>query len=308
MVVIGLGKAGCNIAEMFKSYDNYKVFTYDGGKNVPLNESSEGYENGFPNKRELKKIKNETVWFFVCGAGKIAGATLRLLEQIKENKINVVYIVPDASILPDTAKKRNRVAAGVLQEYARSGLLNSIYLVSNNSLEQIVGEAPLASYYSKMNEYWQENGEITDKHYKELEKAGFPRSLVDTHLDGLRNQATVMQSDLIAIKNTYGGEDAFTAMQYWARDNLTDAEKAAYSKGINGDLETVKLTVAGLHARYANAVGNEPNLISGKAASYSSDKFESTAQLEEAMNDPRYKKDPAYRAKVEDRLSRSSIF
>jgi hypothetical protein len=152
MVVIGLGKAGCSIAEMFKSDNNYKVFTYDGGKNVPLNESSEGYENGFPNKRELKKIKNETVWFFVCGAGKIAGGTLRLLEQIKENKINIVYIVPDTSILPDTAKKRNRVTAGVLQQYARSGLFNAIYLVANNSLEQIVGEAPLASYYSKMNE------------------------------------------------------------------------------------------------------------------------------------------------------------
>jgi len=152
MVVIGLGKAGCNIAEMFKSYDNYKVFTYDGGKNVPLNESSEGYENGFPNKKELKKIKNQTVWFFVCGAGKIAGATLRLLEQVKENKINVVYIVPDTSILSDLAKKRNRVGAGVLQQYARSGLLNSVYLVSNAWLQEIVGEAPLASYYSKMNE------------------------------------------------------------------------------------------------------------------------------------------------------------
>ena len=162
--------------------------------------------------------------------------------------------------------------------------------------------------YSKMNEYWQENGEITDKHYKELEKAGFPRTLVDTHLDGLKNQATVLESDLTAIKETYGGEDAFTAMQYWARDNLTEAEKAAYSRGINGDLETVQLTVAGLHARYANSVGNEPDLISGRAATYSSDKFESTAQLEEAMNDPRYKKDPAFRAKVEDRLSRSSIF
>lgn len=152
MVVIGLGKAGCNIAEMFKAYDNYKVLTYDGGNNVPLNESSEGYENGFPNKKELKKIKNETVWFFVCGAGKIAGATLRLLEQIKENKINVVYIVPDSAILSDNAKKRTRVTAGVLQEYARSGLLEAAYFVSNLSLEKIVGEAPLASYYSKMNE------------------------------------------------------------------------------------------------------------------------------------------------------------
>lgn len=152
MVVIGLGKAGCSIAEMFKSNKNYKVLTYDGGKNVPLNESSEGYENGFPNKRELKKIKNETIWFFVCGAGKIAGATLRLLEQVKENKINVVYIVPDISILSDISKKRNKVAAGALQEYARSGLFEAIYLVSNESLQEIVGEAPLASYYSKMNE------------------------------------------------------------------------------------------------------------------------------------------------------------
>jgi len=152
MVVIGLGKAGCSIAEMFKSYDNYKVLTYDGGKNVPLNESSEGYENEFPNKKELAKIKGETIWFFVCGAGKVAGATLRLLEQIKENKINIVYIVPDTSILSDLAKKRNRVGAGVLQEYARSGLIESVYLISNESLLEIVGEAPLASYYSKMNE------------------------------------------------------------------------------------------------------------------------------------------------------------
>ena len=163
--------------------------------------------------------------------------------------------------------------------------------------------------YTKINEYWQENGEITDKHYKELEKAGFPKGIVDAHLGGLKNQADVYESDLVEIKNTYGGEEAFTSMQLWARDNLTDAEKSAYTAGINsGALETVKLTVAGLHARYSNAVGSEPDLISGKAATYSSDKFESTAQLEEAMNDPRYRKDPAFRAKVEDKLGRSSIF
>ena len=145
-------------------------------------------------------------------------------------------------------------------------------------------------------------------YYKELEKAGFPKTLIDTHLNGLRNEATVLESDLTAIKDTYGGEDAFTAMQYWARDNLTEAEKNAYSNGINsGNLETVKLTVAGLHARYSNAVGSEPNLISGKAATYSSDKFESTAQLEEAMNDPKYDRDPAYRQDLYDKLERSNV-
>jgi|TARA_R110000824_G_scaffold392500_1_gene590948 hypothetical protein len=152
MVILGLGKAGSNIAKLFKVDDNYKVFTYDGGDNVPVCVSSEEYESRFTKKKELSRIKNKTVWLFVCGAGKIAGATLRLLEQVKNNKINVVYIIPDLSIMSEQARKRNRVTAGVLQEYARSGLLNSVYFVSNESMINIVGESPLTSYYDKMNE------------------------------------------------------------------------------------------------------------------------------------------------------------
>jgi hypothetical protein len=152
MVIIGLGKGGCNIANLFKVDDNYKVFTYDEGKSVRSQPSSEDYEKKFPKKKELSKIKGQTIWFFVCGTGKISGATLKLLEQVKDNKINVVYIVPDMSILPDISQKRNKVIAGVLQEYARSGLLNAVYFVSNESMIKIVGESPLTSYYDKMNE------------------------------------------------------------------------------------------------------------------------------------------------------------
>ena len=152
MVIIGLGKAGTNIANLFKVDKNYKVFTYDGGNNVTTQSSAEDYEKKFTKKKELSRIKNKTVWLFVCGTGKISGATLRLLEQVKNNKINVVYIVPDLSILSEQAKRRHRVGAGVLQEYARSGLLNAIYFVSNESMINIVGESPLSSYYDKMNE------------------------------------------------------------------------------------------------------------------------------------------------------------
>ena len=162
--------------------------------------------------------------------------------------------------------------------------------------------------YVSMNEYWQQKGEITDAHYKELEQAGFPRSLVDSHLNGLRNEAAATEKDILAIRNSYG-EENFANMQQWASQNLTDAEKAAYSAGINSpNIEQIKLTVAGLHSRYVASVGQEPNLLSGRPASGGSDVFESTAQLEEAMNDPRYRKDPAFRSKVEDKLGRSSIF
>ncbi len=162
--------------------------------------------------------------------------------------------------------------------------------------------------YVSINEYWQQKGEITDAHYKELEQAGFPRSIVDAHLGGLRNDAAVTEKEIFAIRESYGA-DNFANMQEWASINLTDAEKKAYSAGIGStNIEQVKLTVAGLHARYVASVGNEPNLLSGRPSSGGADKFESTAQLEDAMNDPQYKRDPAFRARVEEKLGRSSIF
>ena len=123
MVILGLGKAGSNIANLFKVDDNYKVFTYDEGKGITAQPSSEEYEKKFTKKK-----------------------------QIKDNNINVVYIIPDLSIMSDMANKRNKVGFNILQQFARSGLINSLYLVSNESMMAIVGEAPLISYYNKMNE------------------------------------------------------------------------------------------------------------------------------------------------------------
>ena len=73
-------------------------------------------------------------------------------------------------------------------------------------------------------------------------------------------------------------------------------------------MAAVKMAVTGLHARYTAVEGREPKLIGGRASKGSSDKFESTAQLVEAMSDPRYSKDPAYQRKVQEKLGRSSIF
>ena len=66
--------------------------------------------------------------------------------------------------------------------------------------------------YVSMNEYWQQKGEITDAHYKELEQAGFPRSIVDAHLGGLRNDAAVTEREIYAIRDSYGA-DNFANMQ-----------------------------------------------------------------------------------------------
>ena len=73
------------------------------------------------------------------------------------------------------------------------------------------------------------------------------------------------------------------------------------------DTAQVRIALAGLQARYQANAAREPNLIGGKAPRGARDKFESTAQVVQAMNDPLYQSDPAYRKKVSDKLARSNV-
>ena len=48
-------------------------------------------------------------------------------------------------------------------------------------------------------------------------------------------------------------------------------------------------------------------MFEGSVNNTNTDTFGSVAQVTDAMNDPRYSKDPAYRKEVEDKLARSSV-
>jgi len=62
-----------------------------------------------------------------------------------------------------------------------------------------------------------------------------------------------------------------------------------------------------LNARYQDAVGYDGEMLTGSAPRNTGDGFRSQAELVAAMSDPRYDKDPAYRADVADKLERSNI-
>jgi hypothetical protein len=71
------------------------------------------------------------------------------------------------------------------------------------------------------------------------------------------------------------------------------------------------LAAKALKADYIDAVGSKPNMSVASDVSGSGnqgDKFESPQQLVQAMSDPRYEKDPAYRKSLEQKLHRSNIF
>lgn len=158
--VVGLGSAGCNLADEFaKVSANYKCYKLDVGlqksnRQFPLREHStpEGYEQNPPKLKTFFKNISGDVLFCVGGSGDVSNATLVILEQLKHCKINVIYVKPDLSFLGVQEKLQENMVFGVLQELARSGVFERLYLVSNPHIEEALGGLPLVGYFDKINE------------------------------------------------------------------------------------------------------------------------------------------------------------
>ena len=156
MRVVGLGKAGCNIAKAFSKFPQYEthgIDTHDSATiTIRSKKSHEDYDESFPNLKRKLKFTNEDVLVVVAGAGTISGGTLRLLEQLKSNRLTVLYIESDLSIMSENQKKQEKIVGNVLQEYARSGILENLILVSNPALQKSIGDMSIIGYYDTLNQ------------------------------------------------------------------------------------------------------------------------------------------------------------
>jgi len=159
MNVIGLGQAGCNIADSLSAHPQYKAYKIDVGiegkrcYDVTAQKGPEEYEQNSPSMKAFFKGVNGETLFIVGGSGHISAMCLRIMEQIKDKcELSVLYIRPDTSLLSKNKTLHESATYNVLQQFARSGLLKMLYLVSNINLENILGEVPIIGYNSKINE------------------------------------------------------------------------------------------------------------------------------------------------------------
>ena len=150
-----------------------------------------------------------------------------------------------------------------------------------------------------------EKGELDEKSYEALEKAGIPKDYVNQFIEG---QKAIADQQASSIKNMVGGSEAYTEMTAWAAENMSEEEKTAYNTAVNSkDIETAKLAVVGLKAKFEKANGNEPNLLEGKGTVSGEKGYASWAEVTRAMSDDRYSKDPAYQAMVQEKLANSNL-
>ena len=156
--IIGLGRAGCNIARAFGKYPQYRTFTIDCEADadflIPKQSTPEEYELACPSIDVIcqQVPQGSGVLFAVCGAGSISGATLQLLEQLKDREISILYLKPDLQFLNPTGRQQERSVYNILQQYARSGVFKQMYIVRNTKAESLLGDVPVIGYFDRLNE------------------------------------------------------------------------------------------------------------------------------------------------------------
>ena len=88
--VIGLGKAGCAIADKFAEYPQYKIFKIDSeglnskNKNCHLikrRDSPEQYEKAIRSMKTFFSKTTDDILFVLSGSGMISGASLQILKN-----------------------------------------------------------------------------------------------------------------------------------------------------------------------------------------------------------------------------------
>jgi len=158
--VIGIGNAATAIARKFAHIENYNV--YELNDKVKRNTTNkfrleaftdpEKYEQNIPDLSEFFADVRDRVQVFVMGSSMSSNYTLGVLAQVQSQEIDLIYIKPDVDLLTGTPQLVENITFGVLQEYARSGLFRSITLISNLSLEHVLGEVPIKTHYEVLND------------------------------------------------------------------------------------------------------------------------------------------------------------
>jgi hypothetical protein len=174
------------------------------------------------------------------------------------------------------------------------------------SQQQMRADAEASQGMEKFYTEYSQNGELSEKSYEELSKMGLDKNLVDGYIAG---QQAIANSEVKMIHDTVGGEENYSKVIEYAKNNLTEAEQNAFNETLDtGSIEQVKFAVQAI-ANRAGVSGEQPiQMINGDTNDVSTDVFESVAQVTEAMNDPRYDKDPAYRQQVANKIAKSSVF
>lgn len=154
--------------------------------------------------------------------------------------------------------------------------------------------------FNKLQDEWEQYGDITAETREALAQQGITKEILDGYIEG---RIAIVQKQMDEIAESIGGKDEFEAIRNWAIANLTEDEKKAIDKVHEPIL--IKGILRDLKARMHDSDGYLPKQVQGDGSTTSADLFQSMAEVQEAIRNPKYAKDEVYRAKVAQKITAS---
>ena len=164
-------------------------------------------------------------------------------------------------------------------------------------------------------EYFENEGQISEEtmeRFTEMSSTDLVEAYMairerNPDIDGGGYSEDLSDAEMNQVYNSAGGESEYNNLTQWAAQNLDESKMDAFNDIIDrGNATSIQIAVAGLRAEYEAQEGYEGRMLTGKSAP-AADGFRSQAEVVQAMSDPRYDRDEAYRQDVYDKLERSDI-
>ena len=159
--------------------------------------------------------------------------------------------------------------------------------------------------YGALTTEYEEKGALSEDTYKKLADAGYPKAVVDTYIRGIEaaNEAFVNSVYTVA-----GGKDEYDKLSNYIQSKGKDAVEGFNDALMNGSLSTVKMLINGFKAEMTLRNGTQKASVLGSGSPAGTSGFSNEADMDKAMDDPRYGVDEEYTKQVTKRLSKSKFF
>ena len=176
----------------------------------------------------------------------------------------------------------------------------------DNDVQTEPDETPQIDWLAEATRSINESGELSEELVQQISGMD-PMDVFAAMKDGYQSTPDLTQEQVNAVTNSVGGPQAYQALVQWAQENWDPAMVESFDRVMDsGDVNNIMFAVQSLYSNYTDSMGSEGNTLQGKPAQAQSG-FRSQQELIEAMNDPRYDNDPAYRQDVIDKLDRSNL-
>lgn len=159
--------------------------------------------------------------------------------------------------------------------------------------------------FDALGEEYQKNGELSKESIDKLEKAGYPKAMVDAYLDGL--QATT-EKFVNRIYSMAGGKENYEKIIGFIKTQPESVINAYNATITQGNLNQIELALNGIKAQMKTAYGTSNPTLMGGATTSTAEGYTSMEQMTKDMADPRYQVDPKFTRSVMMKIKNATIF